>query len=121
MKKAAYIFGILLIAVTFSFLYAGNVITSFNTTTVSKVLGVLFEVALLGSSILMLLIFFKHTERLYFTLALIPVFLFLVHYLFILTMGFQKAYSYAMDVVIIVLYGIIILRKQDFLLGKNGK
>ena len=107
MKKIAFFSVLLTIGLSYSFLYFGNIFPSFHTMTISKVLGIAFELVMILSSVLLIIIF-KKEKKVYLSLTIFALLVFLLHWLIIFIVGFIKAYSYAMDVVISIIYILIL-------------
>jgi len=120
MKKIALFAGLLTIGISYAFLYFGNIFSSFHTMLLSKILGVTFEFVLLLSSILLIIIF-KKEKKVYLSMTIIALIVFLVHWLLLFTVGFIKPYSYAMDVVISIIYIIILSDNWELFVKKSWK
>lgn len=118
MKKIALLTSMITIAMSYAFLYFGNIYQSFHAVILSKILGITFEISLIISTILFIIIFIKK-NKLYLSLTIVSFLIFLVHILLILFIGFQKPYSYAMDVAISLIYTVIISQNWDLFLGKK--
>lgn len=118
MKKIALITGLITIGVSYAFLYFGNVFSFFHDMLLSKILAITFEVAILVSSILLIIIFRKERKG-YFFLSIIALCIFLGHWLLLLTVGFVKPYSYGMDVVISILYILIFSNNRELFFKKS--
>ncbi len=118
MKKIALIAGLLTVGISYAFLYFGCIFPSFHTMMLSTILSITFEVVLMVSSILLLIIFRKE-EQVYFFLTLFTLVIFLVHCLLLLTIGFIKPYTYAMDVVISIIYILIFSNNWELFVKKT--
>lgn len=66
------------------------------------------------------IILFKKQSRIYLYLTIFAFVLFLIHFLLIFTVGFQKPYSYAMDVAVSLIYLLIISNNWKNLLRQNA-
>lgn len=118
MGKIAAFAGILTIALCYAFLYCGSIDPLFHTTLLSRIFGLVFELSLLTATALFI-VRFRKENRLYFYFTLTVLGLFLLHLLFIITVGYQKQYSYAMDVGISVLYLLILSKNWERLVQKH--
>ena len=117
MRIISFILGILTVISALSFLYFGNIIDSFHKENISKILGIITEISLVLSSILFIIIMIKEKKYLYIILTLICLSSYIGHLLIIITIGFQKTYSYGMDVLITVIYLIILVRNYDIFIS----
>ena len=113
MRIISFLIGILTVISALSFLYFGNIIESFHEEYISKILGIIAETSLVLSAILFLIIMIKEKKYLNIILILICLLSYTGHLLITMTIGFQKAYSYAMDVLITVIYLIILVSNYD--------
>jgi hypothetical protein len=113
MRIVSFILGILTVIAALSFLYFGNIIESFHEEFISKILGIIAETSLVLSAILFIIIMIKEKKYLYMILTLICLSSYIGHLLIIITIGFQKTYSYGMDVLITVIYLIILVKNYD--------
>ena len=118
MKKIALFTGLLTIVMSYAFLYFGNIFPSFHTMLLSNILGITFEVVFLVSSILFTIIF-KKERKVYLSLTIFVLIVFLVHWLLLFTVGFIKPYSYAMDVVVSIIYILIFSNNWKLFVKKS--
>ena len=104
MKKAAFVLGIITVLSCLLFLYFGNVFPSFNPSPSSKVLGIICEVSLVISSIVFLYDSAKSGKYLLFVIILLCLLSWIGHLFITFFIEFTPAYSYAMDVLIVIVY-----------------
>jgi hypothetical protein len=120
MRIVSFLLGILAVITALSFLYFGNIIESFHEEFISKILGIIAESSLALSAILFIIIIMKEKKYLYVVLTLICLSSFVGHVIISLTIGFQKTYSYAMDVLVIVIYLILLTRNYEIFIKLNS-
>lgn len=89
---------------SYGFLYFGNVLPNFNTTLLSKVLGIIFEISILLSSFLLLMKYFKQKAYAIALICILPLLLLIVNIIITYGFGFKKEYSYAMDVIMSIIF-----------------
>ncbi len=106
MKKTALVLGIITVMSSLLFLYFGSVIPSFNSSLSSKILGIVFEVSLVFSSVSFLYNTGKAGNWFLFTMILLCLLFWVGHLIITFFIKYTPAYSYAMDVFIIVVYMI---------------
>ena len=104
MKKLAFVLGILTILSSLLFLYFGSVFPFFNTLIASKVLGIIFELSLVISSAIFLYDSAKSGNWLLFIMILLCLLSWIGHLIITFFIKFTPAYSYAMDVFIVIVY-----------------
>jgi hypothetical protein len=118
MKIFSFILGILTVISTLLFLYLGNIIDSFNETTLSVILAVVFEISIVLSSMLYIVMFTKEKKYFHTILAAVSLLIFTAHILIIYTTGYQKIFSYGMDAFIATAYTVILSRNYKLFLKK---
>lgn len=118
MKKLSFFLGVLTVISTLCFLYFGNIIESFNKQFLAGVFAVIFEISIVISSMLYIIIFIKEKKYFYSVLAIISLLLFTIHILIIYTTGFQKVFSYGMDAFITAAYLVTLSRNYELLIKK---
>ncbi|MBN2212919.1 MAG: hypothetical protein JW723_01630 [Bacteroidales bacterium] len=104
MKKTAFVLGIITVLSSLLFLYFGSVIPSFNSSFSSKILGIIFEVSLVLSSVYFLYNTAQAGNWFLFVMILLCLLSWIGHLIITLSVAFTPAYSYAMDVFIVIVY-----------------
>lgn len=104
MKKLAIILGIITVLSSLLFLYFGNIFLSFNTSSLAFVLGIIFEISLFISAVIFMYLTARSRNFSSFFLFLLCLFSWIVHVGITFFHQFTPAYSYAMDVFIVIVY-----------------